>query len=263
MPPKSLLLLEDSILDNLIQFLVMKKKDISFLLLRFALGYGVNPSLCTEELHRIRIELCEVNCLHLAKEERGREDLESVGKSTHCSTSPEQLFVVFKGQSNCKSASPGQVWVLVLETQIVLWYRLKTSLFGDQRKKQQCLPPLEKNAMDLQRVVIALCTNFKPTSAQEGILLHARGGRHESGQLPRSQQLPQWLLLSCLPWLNDPETETSFPSQKDQILPSRNLNAEQRDADRDVSAAELFEWQLPWLPGLKSSSLLRSAFSKS
>lgn len=87
----------------------MKKKDISLLLLRFALGYGVNLSLCTEELHLIRIELCEVNCLHLAKEERGREDLESVGKSTYCSTSPEQLFVVFKGQSNCKSASPGQV----------------------------------------------------------------------------------------------------------------------------------------------------------
>lgn len=62
----------------------MKKKDISFLFLRFVLCYGVNSFLCIEELYRIRIEFCEVNCLYLVKEERGREDLESVGKFIYC-----------------------------------------------------------------------------------------------------------------------------------------------------------------------------------
>lgn len=63
------------------------------------------------------IEFCEFNCLHIAKEERGRKDLEIVGKFNE-TPAPEHLCVCFRRYPNCKSTFLGQVWVLVLE----IWF---------------------------------------------------------------------------------------------------------------------------------------------
>lgn len=108
-------------------------------------------------------EFWEFNCLHLAKEERGRQDLENVGKFNQ---TPYHLLL-----SNCllvsgdtllaKGLLQGQGWVLVWE----IW------IFG---KNQQCFPSLEKNVMDFPKVVTAVWIQwpywvpFKPMTLKDG-----------------------------------------------------------------------------------------------
>ena len=60
--------------------------------------------------------------------------------------------------------------------QIFLECGLKTSLSGDQRKNQQCLPLLEKNVTDLEKVFRAICVHIKPMTLRDGTEPPDHGG---------------------------------------------------------------------------------------
>ena len=101
----------------------------------------------------------------------------------------------------------------------------------------------------LWRVVIVLSTNFTPTPTKDGTLFTVRQTWD-----PCIRVAIQITAVSSLPWLNDPGEKT-WTTQGQSDSPSQELKSEWKDADRDVSTAELFEWQLQWFPGLKSPKL--------
>ena len=115
------------------------------------------------------------------------------------------------------------------ETQFFYSVVLKLIWWSKEEKAMSYIPRKKHNR--LWRVVIASSTNFTPTPTKDETLVRQTWE-------PCIRVALQITAVSSLPWLNDPG-EKKWPTQGQSDSPSQELKSEWKDADRDVSTAEL------------------------